>query len=450
MQRILERYEADETRVIPIILRPVDWREAPFSHIQALPTEERPVADRRWHDQDEAFADIVLNLRRMIEELNLQSGNEQLCGQAEKREQIKPDKVWMPPKDGGRQKYDNEVSQTGRPLKHQEPELRTDSSFAPVKPHEHGTLIREYDGHASWVVAVAWQPGGTHIASAGGDGTARVWDAMTGESLLTYRRHNHVLNKVNFQATIYTLAWNPEGTCIASAGDGARVFVWDARTGQTLTLYEDHSGLLPNVYTAVWSPDGKQIASACSSTGPDKTVHLWDAETGQTLHRYQVGSRWTLSFSVLSVAWSPNGQYLVLACGDKIIQQLHTGTGQLAATYPFRSKWASHIVWSPDSRYFASAHPDHTAVIWDTLTRKSVATYRGHTEAVRYIAWSPDGQTIATASNDRTVQIWEALSGKHIYTYRSHSDWTTSVAWSPDGAYIASASNDKTVHIWQA
>src|SRR6266436_6360055 len=55
MKRAMERHGAGEARVIPIILRPVLWKEAPFSHLQALPTNGVPVTDRKWHTQDEAF-----------------------------------------------------------------------------------------------------------------------------------------------------------------------------------------------------------------------------------------------------------------------------------------------------------------------------------------------------------------------------------------------------------
>lgn len=326
----------------------------------------------------------------------------------------------------------------------------TTNKRSSLLPQERGTLLRKYDVHASWVVAVAWEPDGTRIASTGGDGTVRVWEAATGESLLTYRGHTRLLNKINLQATVYTVVWSPEGLRIASAGDGANVYVWNAATGQTLTLYQDHSGLLPNVYAVAWSPDGKRIASACSSFGLDKTVHIWDSVTGQTLDRYHAGSGWIPNFSVLSVAWSFDGTHIAATCDDQTIRVWNTATGDIVSTYRFRSEGSSHIAWSPDSRYLASAHSDHTAQIWDMLTKTNVMIYRGHTDTVRYVAWSPDGLSLATASNDRTVHIWEASTGKHIYTYRGHSNWTTSVAWSPDGTRIASASNDKMVQIWQA
>jgi WD40 repeat protein/tRNA A-37 threonylcarbamoyl transferase component Bud32 len=328
--------------------------------------------------------------------------------------------------------------------------FREACGLEPTPAPEYGRLLREYDVHASWVVAVDWEPGGNRLASAGGDGTVRVWEAGTGKSLLTYRGHTHWLNKINRQITVYTVAWNPKGGSIVSAGVGADVHVWDAETGQTRALYKGHSGLAPYVFAVAWSPDGERIASACSSAGLDKTVHLWDASTGQPLSRYKVPSGLMPNFSVLSLAWSPDGRRIAATCSQNIIRVWNTETEELVSTYHCGSEWVSHIAWSPDSRYLALAHSDHTAQVWDTVTEKKIVTYHEHKDGVRYVAWSPDGKSLATASNDRTVHIWEPLTGKRIYIYRGHSNLATSLAWSPDGTRIASASNDKTVQIWQA
>jgi len=68
MTRALERHEAGEARVIPIILRPVDWELAPFQKLQALPTDGRPVT--KWEDSDEAFFVVAQELRRTIQALS--------------------------------------------------------------------------------------------------------------------------------------------------------------------------------------------------------------------------------------------------------------------------------------------------------------------------------------------------------------------------------------------
>jgi tetratricopeptide (TPR) repeat protein len=68
MQRALQRHQANEARVIPILLRPVDWKGAPFLHLQALPTGAKPITT--WSNQDAAFTDVAAGIRRVIEDLS--------------------------------------------------------------------------------------------------------------------------------------------------------------------------------------------------------------------------------------------------------------------------------------------------------------------------------------------------------------------------------------------
>ena len=66
MTHAMERHESGEARVIPIILRPVDWKDAPFGKLQALPTNAEPVVSKKWGSTDEAFVDITKGLRDAI------------------------------------------------------------------------------------------------------------------------------------------------------------------------------------------------------------------------------------------------------------------------------------------------------------------------------------------------------------------------------------------------
>ncbi len=70
MGRALERYEAREAEVIPIVLRPGDYTGAPFMKLQGLPKNFKPVT--QWANQDEAFADIAKGIRRLVEQLQAQ------------------------------------------------------------------------------------------------------------------------------------------------------------------------------------------------------------------------------------------------------------------------------------------------------------------------------------------------------------------------------------------
>jgi TIR domain len=67
LKRALKRHEAGTARVIPIILRPVDWHSAPFGKLQALPTDGREIST--WRVRDQAYKDVVEGIRRAVREL---------------------------------------------------------------------------------------------------------------------------------------------------------------------------------------------------------------------------------------------------------------------------------------------------------------------------------------------------------------------------------------------
>ena len=67
MKRALERHHEGTARVIPIILRPVYWEDAPFSHLQVLPADAKPIT--LWPDSDVAFREITLGISEAIREL---------------------------------------------------------------------------------------------------------------------------------------------------------------------------------------------------------------------------------------------------------------------------------------------------------------------------------------------------------------------------------------------
>lgn len=64
MARALERHRAGEARVIPVILRPCDWKETPFGKLMAAPKDGKPI--KAWPDIDEAFLDVVQRIKEVL------------------------------------------------------------------------------------------------------------------------------------------------------------------------------------------------------------------------------------------------------------------------------------------------------------------------------------------------------------------------------------------------
>ena len=72
MKRALERHEAGTARIIPVIVRDVNWSPAPFAKLSALPTDGRPV--KRWTDRDAAWRNVVEGIEAAANELRRTRG----------------------------------------------------------------------------------------------------------------------------------------------------------------------------------------------------------------------------------------------------------------------------------------------------------------------------------------------------------------------------------------
>ena len=92
VKRSMERHEADDAIVIPIILRPVDWQEAPFGKLQALPHDAEPIT--KWENQDEAFMAVAQGIRSAINTLSEQEQSAKQLGKFDSQAPICGDDVY--------------------------------------------------------------------------------------------------------------------------------------------------------------------------------------------------------------------------------------------------------------------------------------------------------------------------------------------------------------------
>lgn len=198
VKRAMERHEAGEACVIPVILRPAHWEEAVFGKLQALPVDGKPVT--RWRTHDEAFFNVAEGIRKAIKELT---------------------STYSPPHGTTRVAYYKHF--------HEVPEIlwSPDSRHvASLDSHGAIQILNVAAGESftassslgSQIMALAWSPDGRCIAfSMQADNTVQVWDATMGNELYTYRGH---------AAPVHTIAWSPNGMNIASMSVDGATRVW--------------------------------------------------------------------------------------------------------------------------------------------------------------------------------------------------------------------------------
>jgi WD40 repeat protein len=202
-------------------------------------------------------------------------------------------------------------------------------------------------------------------------------------------------------------------------------------------MLKGHSGA---VFGVAFSPDGQLLATASG----DKTVKLWDTASRTEIRTYKGHTH-----SVERVVFSPDGRLLATASRDKTVRLWETATGQVVLTFKGHTDQVWGVAFSPDGKRVASTGYDNTLKIWETATGKELISLVGDNDLGTNLAMSPDGQRVVAASNDPTVKLWDTASGKHVLSLKGHTERTFSVVFSPDGQRLASAGADRMVKLWE-
>jgi len=286
------------------------------------------------------------------------------------------------------------------------------------------------------VFGVAFSPNGRLLATADVDGTVGIWDWATGKSRALLGANNGLLQDV---------AFSPDGRLIASGGQDGVVRVWDWSAGVKKAELRGHKGYIRDV---AFSPNGNEVASA----GDDGTARIWDWATGKAravFHSSPIPGV-TSANPVSGFAFSSNGQLLAVADPQEIRvwDWAQNKVQRVVTTYP--QSVGGGIAFSPDGRVIASTGYDGTVQLLDWAKGVSLAVLRGHQGLVEDVAFSPSGQLVASAGDDGTVRVWDwnlgraraVLTGKAI-------GGATSVSFSPDGRLVMNSNEtDGTVRIW--
>ena len=295
------------------------------------------------------------------------------------------------------------------------------------------TPLVAYKGHSDFIWAVAWSPNGMYIASSSKDGTTQVWDASTGNMLLSTRSH---ITPAMSDDWANSVSWSPTSRQVVSGYLDGTAEALDLTSRKLVEKFSGQSGAAQAVG---WSPNGKFVAVGRT----DDSIVIYNATDGHPLVTYTGHNDF-----VKTLAWSHDGTRIASGSSDGTAQVWRASDGKTLLKYTGHQGDILSVSWSPDDSQIVSGANDSTAQVWDSVTGHTTATYTGITYGiVNAVAWSHHSSRIAAGGNDVYTHIFDARAGKLLN--KVHSLQIFGVAWSPDDARIVTASYRKTAEVWR-
>jgi len=286
-------------------------------------------------------------------------------------------------------------------------------------------LHQRVEGHGAPITALAADPRGEWLASAGEDGRVRLWCGT--EVRATW---------LHAGDWIEHLAWSRRGDYLAAAG-GRRLWVWR----RDATPLRDAEPFPTTVSALAWSPVVDQLL-----VGGYRCLHLLPATAGPPLQQLAPGH------AVTACDWSPDGKSFAVGLQDKYLELWRREPRQarlrrfLMRGYPHK---VAALSYARDGRWLASAG-GRDVVLWSTarqhLGNSAPTVWREHRDTVTRLAHAPAGEPrLASADRNGRVLLWN-----------SHGQWRdvltapaplTTLSWQPDGGLLAAGSEAGVLYL---
>jgi WD40 repeat protein len=356
-------------------------------------------------------------------------------------------------------------------------------------------------GHDEQVNNAVYSPDGTFVVTSSTDGTARLWNPVTGEPKAV----------INASCKKMSVAVSPDSKYIATAcrgeaADSNVVKTWDVGTSTLITTFDTATDKILGVRSVAFSPDSQSIvitagnqpvAAVYRVKGNPKPVFLlrtdqmnfteavyshngesiitiddesaarvWKASGGEPVRLLKTAAPHS------SATLSPQGTYLFREGLGNNLSVLDAETGDERDKL-YHEGTLTSFASSPDEKYVVLGIGE-TAQVWDVGTGKRLATLggdkpapspassstttasvetrcetQGHQAPLSSAAFSPDDKYIVTASADKTALVWDWRAGKVIAPLRGHTDGVLSAVFDKSGKYVLTASADQTARVWE-
>jgi WD40 repeat protein len=242
-----------------------------------------------------------------------------------------------------------------------------------------------FEAFIPFCFSAAWSPDGKTIAAGMVDGTIKLYNAANNREM----RKISGLRTDEYRDSFINLCFSPNGELIVASSFLGTVKIFNAKTGETIKTLSEQIHRIDdindeNMYMSslgavlAFSPDGKRLAF---SQIKEKIIRVYDVESGREL--YQLAGH---DLTVNSVAFSPDGKYIVSGSADRAVIIWDSENGNELRRYPSRHE--VQFVSFRDHRILAGTSSSFVEV--DGETAKELRSFQGNIFSLA-TALSPQG-----------------------------------------------------------
>ncbi|BBM81854.1 serine/threonine-protein kinase [Candidatus Uabimicrobium amorphum] len=287
-----------------------------------------------------------------------------------------------------------------------------------------GKALHEKNGHTNTIAQVVFHPKGKLLASSSYDGTVRILDSFSGESIIVLAHNSYVYScafspngkllatvtdkKIHIwnwqqKKILYTLkqesptsvAFNFDNSLVASSSQNGNIDVWHLSSGKkykTIRLHKD----------IVWDIDFHPNNNTIASVSEDRSMRIWDLENDKEIRKVEYSLE---SFAFVSVKFSPQG--------DKV-------------AYGGESK---------------------SIFVYDVSGKENISEISGHLGSINDVTFDATGNFIASCSDDQSIRVWSVHDKVQLHRFSSYA-WINSIDFHPQQNKIISGDQQGIVKMW--
>ena len=313
-----------------------------------------------------------------------------------------------------------------------------------------------------WTLGVAFNRDGTRVASGASDGTVRLWDGRTGKAV------GAPLN--GHPKGVANLTFSPDGSRLLSGGGGGTLVLWDARRGERIDDWLN--GQSGAVTALAFRPDGQRAVSG----GEDGLLRLWDARGAAPATVLPASTPATaLPASTQApaagrgVAVSPDGALRAVGAENGALRLVDARSGQPSGAPVFghqkpegmnafakdRRVALQSVAFSSDGKHVVSGSQNGSVRLWQAHPLKPLGDLLlGHEQAVTSVAIGSDGRHLVSGGADGTLRFWQVDAAQTARAVgqplAAHPEGVKNVAFSPDGLRVVTTGAEGAVRSWPA